>query len=253
MGKLTFYKSIGYTLVCLIWIMGSCASSPAKEEELPEPTERIISFSGYEWVVRNSGIAEQGPGPNLFSDSKENVWVDNQGRLHLKIIEKGGSWYCSGITLKHSLSYGKYVFYLASDVSLLDQHVVGGLFTYMNDQQEIDIEFSRWSDPENQDGQFAVQPSAEPENKERFDLDRIGEQSTHVINWQAKSINFISRRGHGLQVDDSNLIHQWNYTGDDIPPDNEERLKINLWLFRGQAPSDGQAQEMIIEKVEYIP
>lgn len=231
----------------------SCSSSSILEEdELPEPTDRVISFSGFEWIVRTSGTAEQGPGPNLFSDSKENVWVDDQGRLHLKIVEKGGLWYCAGITQRHSLSHGKYIFYVSSDVSKLDQNVVGGLFTYMNDEEEIDIEFSKWSDPDNMDSQFAVQPSHKPANKVRYDLNLNGGPSVHAFDWQKDHIDFISMRGHDLEADESNIIHQWNYTGGDIPPDSEERLKINLWLFRGQPPSDGQEHEMIIEKVEYI-
>lgn len=249
----TSHKYIIANFICLLVLMTSCSSSSIiDEDETPPPTERVISFSGFDWVVRTSGTAMQGPGPNLFSDSEENVWVDNEGRLHLKIIEKGGSWYCAGITLRHSLSHGKYIFYVSSDVSQLDQNVVGGLFTYLNDEEEIDIEFSRWSDPDNRDSQFAVQPSYEAGNKERYELNLNGEKSTHAFNWQPDYIDFISYRGHELEADESNLIHQWKYTGNDIPPDSEERLKINLWLFRGQAPSDGQEHEMIIDKVEYI-
>lgn len=248
-----YNKFASLYLVSLLFLLAACSSSDALEMEEPtEPTDRVISFSGFEWIVRSSGTAEQGPGPNLFSDAEENVWVDAQGRLHLKIVEKGGLWYCSGITLRHSQSYGQYIFYVASDVSQLDQHVVGGLFTYMNDEEEIDIEFSRWSDPDNKNSQFAVQPSHQAENKVRYDLNLTGTQSVHAFNWQPEFIDFISLQGHDLEADGSKVIHQWKYTGDDIPPDSEERLKINLWLFRGQAPSDGQEQEMIIEKVEYV-
>jgi len=233
--------------------MNSCSSSTQLgKDDLPKPSERVISFSGYEWIVRTSEGAKQGPGPNLFSDSKDNVWVDGQGRLHLKIVEKGGLWYCSGIILKHSLGYGKYVFHVSSDVSKFDQNVVGGLFTHMNDQEEIDIEFSKWSNPENMNSQFAVQPSDRADNKVRYNLNLETNQSTHAFDWQANYIDFISLQGHGLTVNADNLIHQWKYTGDDIPPDTQERLKINLWLFRGKAPSDGKEHEMIIDKVTYI-
>lgn len=248
-----YNKMILLNFFCLFALFTSCSSSAVVDkDELPEPTDRVISFSGFEWVVRTSGSSPQGPGPNLFSDSKDNVWVDDQGRLHLKIVQKGGQWYCAGITLRHSLSYGKYIFYVSSDVSKLDQNVVGGLFTYMNDEEEIDIEFSRWSDPDNMDSQFAVQPSHKPDNKVRYNLNLDSEKSVHAFNWQSDYIDFISLRGHDLDAGESNTIHQWKYTGSDIPPDNDERLKINLWLFRGQPPSDGKEHEMIIEKVEYV-
>ncbi|WP_028295951.1 glycoside hydrolase family 16 protein [Olivibacter sitiensis] len=235
-------------------LLCSCSSGPTIEpDEQVTQTERIIKFSGYEWIVRTSNDGKLGPGPNFFSDSEDNVWVDEDGRLHLKIVQKGGLWYCSGVILRQSLGYGKYVFYLSSDVSKLDQHVVGGLFTYLNDEEEIDIEFSKWSDQENQDSQFAVQPADLPGNKERYDLDLLTAFSTHSFNWQPDRVDFFSRQGHGLIVDDSNRIHEWTYRGSNIPPSRgTERLRLNLWLFRGRVPSDATEQEMIIEKIEYF-
>lgn len=231
----------------------SCTKSPdSKIDPDVKPTDRVILFSGFEWLVRTTGTAKQGPGPNLFADSEENVWVDEQGRLHLKIVQKGGLWYCSGVILRRSMGYGEYVFYVSSDVAKLDQNVVAGLFTYKNDEQEIDIEFSRWSVADNKDAQFAVQPSDKSGNKERYDLHLLGDRSTHAFNWQPDKIVFISLQGHGRTPDGENVIHQWVYTGTDIPPENGELLRMNLWLFRGAAPSDRKEQEIIIEKVEFI-
>src|SRR5574341_1745935 len=39
---------------------------------------RQISFSGYMWNVKKSN-GRVGPGPNYFSDSTQNVWVDLSG------------------------------------------------------------------------------------------------------------------------------------------------------------------------------
>ncbi|SKB73835.1 Glycosyl hydrolases family 16 [Parapedobacter luteus] len=245
-----FFK-VFKTLSIVMVVLCSCGDK-ALPEDAPTYTTRIVQFSGFDWVVRTSGQNQEGPGPNYFSDSEENVWVDNDGRLHLKIIQKGGNWYCSGVSLRRSLSYGKYVFYVSSRVDELDQNVVAGLFTYMNDEEEIDIEFSRWSAPDNEDAQFAVQPSHLPGNKVRFDLNLTGSYSTHAFDWQPDRIDFVSLRGHGLTPTTDNLIHQWTYTGANIPPDSEERLKINLWLFRGQSPADLNEQELIIERVDFI-
>ncbi len=240
-----------YFLILLIAI-SSCSSSKDEIIQPIEPLTRIINFSGFEWVVRTSDDAKQGPGPNLFSDSEDNVWVDDDGRLHLKIVQKGGNWYCSGITLRQSQGYKKYVFYVASRVDQLDENVVGGLFTYKNDDEEIDIEFSKWSQSENQDSQFAVQPSFKAGNKTRYDLNLKSELSTHFFNWQAKSIVFGSYYGHTLEPNAENVISTWIYNGSDIPPENNERLKLNLWLFRGSAPTNNQPAEMIIDHVEIL-
>ena len=249
---LSFRFRAALNIFTIVAVLSSCSSSPPGEDGPPETSTRVITFSGFEWVVRTSGDGREGPGPNYFSASEDNVWVDEAGRLHLKIVQKGGFWYCSGISLRRSLGYGNYVFYVSGRVSELDQHVVAGLFTYMNDEEEIDIEFSRWSDPDNMDAQFAVQPSHLPGNKVRFNLDLMDERSTHAFNWQPEKIDFISLQGHGLTATADNVIHQWTYTGQHIPPDSDERLKINLWLFRGQAPSDRKEQELVIDRVEFI-
>ena len=247
----SIFFSIYFLLILLSFIItASCAQSSEEEnEELPSTT-RIINFSGYEWVVRTSDERKQGPGPNYFSDSEENVWLDEGGRLHLKIVERGGNWYCSGVTLRRSQGFNKYVFYLSSRIDELDENVVGGLFTYMNDEEEIDIEFSKWSNSENENSQFAVQPSYLQGNKTRFNLNLKSELSTHLFDWKPNKIEFASYKGHTLEPESEDVISTWTYTGNNIPPDNEERLKLNLWLFKGNGPKNNQETEMIIDRVE---
>lgn len=235
--------------ISLLLVLGACQSQDQVEEPVVNTT-RVIEFSGYEWVVRTNEESTAGPGPNFFSDSEENVWVDEDGRLHLKIVEIGGIWYCSGVTLRNSYGFDKYVFYVASRVDQLDENVVGGLFTYKNDEEEIDIEFSKWSDSENQDSQFAIQPSYLAGNKTRYNLDLESELSTHFFDWKSDRIEFGSYRGHTLTPETKDVISTWTYTGASIPPDNDERLKINLWLFRGVKPTDNKEAEMIIDHVD---
>ncbi|WP_299670416.1 glycoside hydrolase family 16 protein [uncultured Polaribacter sp.] len=242
-------------IVIYVAFIFTTVSSCDKSKEEPvaqEPTTRVINFSGFEWIVRTSDAKKQGPGPNLFSNSEDNVWVDNEGRLHLKIIEKGGNWYCSGITLRKTYGFKKYVIYVASRVDQLDENVVGGLFTYKNDDEEIDIEFSRWSETNNQNSQFAVQPSYISGNKTRYNLNLTSNLSTHFFDWQADKIEFGSYQGHTLNPDSKDIISTWTYTGTNIPPENEERFKINLWLFRGNAPTNKESAEMIIERIEIL-
>ncbi|OBX26049.1 hypothetical protein LX77_00252 [Gelidibacter algens] len=242
--KIIFWISIA--------ILTSCSTSEGDNNDPPTFTTRIIKFSGYEWIVRTSEDKKQGPGPNLFSDSADNVWVDDKGRLHLKIVQRNGYWYCAGVTLKHSQGHKKYVFYLASRIDELDENVVGGLFTYKNDNEEIDIEFSRWSNTTNQNSQFAIQPAAKLGNKYRYDMDLNSTLSTHFFDWKVNEIEFGSYEGHTLNPENDAIINSWTYTGSDIPPLNDERLKINLWLFRGQSPTNSQPAEMIIERVEIL-
>lgn len=80
-------------------------SSRSKEEDeknsLDKATAirsaRTISFSGYNWAVKSSVDEAAGifwtvdPGQNYFSHYATNVWVDEQGRLHLKIAQQNGN------------------------------------------------------------------------------------------------------------------------------------------------------------------
>ena len=43
-----------------------------------------IEFSGYTWTIKDSYGKHTGPGNNYFSGSKENVYVDANGKLHLR-------------------------------------------------------------------------------------------------------------------------------------------------------------------------
>ena len=118
--------------------------------ERADPNLRWISFSGYDWWVKSSpGLV--GPGPNYFSDRADDVWVDAQGRLHLKIVYRNGRWYSTEVFGADPLGYGTYTFTLASRVDQLDKNIVLGLFTWDDTDpayyhREIDIEFSRWGE-----------------------------------------------------------------------------------------------------------
>jgi hypothetical protein len=236
-------------LLFLFLALAGC-SGRDREFEIPEGA-RVISFSGYEWVVSSSGDRKVGPGPNYFSDAEENVWVDERGRLHLKITWSDGRWNCARVELARHTGYGKYVFYVSSRPDSLDPQVVWGLYTYMNDQEEIDIEFSRWGIENNQEAQYAIQPSHITGNRARFRMNMEGDYSTHLFHWTKKWIDFASYHGHGLQpVNESLIIARWRYYGNHIPPDSDERLKMNLWLFRGTPPLNGRETEVMIDRVE---
>jgi len=109
------------TIFLFLLAMTGCSG---KETEFVIPDgARVISFSGYEWVVTTTGEQKAGPGPNYFSDSEENVWVDERGRLHLKITYRDGRWNCARVELARHTGYGKYVFYVSSRPDSLDRQV----------------------------------------------------------------------------------------------------------------------------------
>lgn len=212
-------------------------------------SQRVIHFSGLDWNVRSGS---GGPGPNSWSDSNENVWVDSTGSLHLMIRKSGNTWYCSEVYLKKSYGYGKYVFHVTSDVETYDSTIVVGLFTYENDSREIDIEFARWTDNSNPAGWYTIQPPPYSfQNQQSFQLGLNGFSSIHYFNWQSASIEFRSTKPYTFIVPpNDSLINEWTYTGSNNPPTGNERLHINFWLFQGKPPAGISARELIISRVE---
>ena len=93
--------------------------------ERVDPDVRWISFSGYDWWVKTSpGLV--GPGPNYFSDSTNNVWLDAQGRLHLRITNRSNLWECAEVVTRRTFGYGSYRFELNSVVNNINPSVVLG-------------------------------------------------------------------------------------------------------------------------------
>lgn len=222
------------------------------------PTRRI-AFAGYEWIVKSGHWL--GPGPNSFSQDCRNVWVDANGRLHLRIEERWGLWLAAEVVLADSFGHGAYAFTVDSRVDALDDNEILGLFTWDDDApefnyREIDFEFSRWGDPGNDNAQFVVQPWDTPGNRYRFDIDYASatDATTHVMNWGPSSIAFSSHYGNACaDPDPADVIESWTYSGADNPPPGGENVRINLWLRDGLPPVGGSGSEMIISDFRFRP
>lgn len=211
--------------------------------------QTTIQFSGITWNVRNGS---GGPGPNIWSDSADNVWVDSDGLLHLKIRKVGNTWYCSEIIAQQSFGYGEYRFYVASNVENYDPEIVVGLFNYETDLREIDIEFSKWGNPANVSGWYTIQPVVAG-HQHSFSLNLTGDYSTHKYIWNSSNIFFQSYHGHSATLPSPDkLISEWTYTGNNIPPVGNERLHINFWLMGGHAPINQQDAEFVVKAV-FVP
>jgi hypothetical protein len=231
---------------------------------------RQTSFAGYNWLLKDSGCGTHGPGPNYFSHSKENIWVDANDNLHLKIMERCEKWYCSEVILDASPGYGTYVFTVTGRVDLLDPMIVLGLFTWdtnapAHSYREMDVEVSKWWDPnEPNNAQFVVQPWDNPGNRYRFNVDLAGhadETTTYEFTWKEDEIYFRSYYGDWPLVNPNDMIESWSYTGADIPPAGGENIRMNFWLLPpkgsppwtpGAPPTDGQDAEVVIKDFRYL-
>ncbi|MGC8863774.1 MAG: glycoside hydrolase family 16 protein [Armatimonadota bacterium] len=220
------------------------------------PGQRVIRWSGIEWFVKSSG-APVGPGPNWFSSSTDNVWLDAQGRLHLRITHRNNAWQCAEIISSLRFGYGTYRFYVDSPLNALDPNVVFSPFvwsdfTCAHNHREIDIEFSRWGNAANANAQYIVQPDI-PGNKERFEMPACA-TSTHAFTWTTSRVDFWSVQGHCSTPSQCTPVHAWTFGQPSlIPPTGDERVHINLYLVNGQPPTDGKEVEVILSRFEFEP
>jgi hypothetical protein len=207
-----------------------------------------ITWGGQPWSVKTSR-SPVGPGPCVFA--KANAFVDATGSLHLRIARPAGTWTCAEIIGPASYGYGTYTFTLDSRVDALDANVVLGLFTWSDRapyaHREIDIEFARWGNPADPtNAQYVVQPYATAGHLARFTQPSTT-TSTQSFTWRAGQVSWRSVDGAGAQ------IASYSYAGKDVPLPGDERVHLNLWLFNGSAPTDGQPVEIVVRSFAFAP
>ncbi|MBD3176235.1 MAG: hypothetical protein GF320_13740 [Armatimonadia bacterium] len=218
---------------------------------------RALEFSGQTWLVKPAELVEWGPGPNWFSDDDASVWVDEAG-LHLTIREEDGRWLCSEVICQEPLGLGTYRFVTESVADDLPLNAIAGIFTwddYAPDQhfREIDIELGRWGEPNGDFAQYVVQPWDRPGNRHRFSYE-VPELVSHMIEWTSGAIIWRTWRGDAPSPTPEPLLHEWAYSGDDLPAEpGRAQLRMNLWLIDGEPPASGRGVEMVVREFDFQP
>jgi hypothetical protein len=208
------------------------------------PPRRLLTFSGYEWEVRQSP-SDRG-GANDYD--ARNAWVDRDGLLHLLLTSREGRWTSAEVKLTRSLGYGTYAF-TVRDMSRLDPAAALGLLTWDElgrDQnyRELDVEISRWGDPENKDVQYVVQPQYVAANVHRF-VQPAG-RLVHSFRWEPGRASFRTVRPSG------SIVANRDFTSG-IPASGMETVRMNLLYYRSAARPPAGDVEVVIEKFEYLP
>jgi len=235
----------------LAWIgvmMGTCLVlyqlSEEGEVSAAQARPQLTQFAGYEWQIKSSegGV---GPGPNVFGD--EGVSVDSHGRLHLGVAYHGGHWISSELVSERAFGYGTYSF-TVHETADMDANAVLGLFTWDDAapdvrNRELDIEISRWGDPNEQNGQFAVNPYSRTGNLERFSVPRG--RVDFSLRWTPGRLECRASAG-------GKLIRKHVFT-EGIPEPGRAKVRMNLWLYRGFPPLSGRSMDIVIERFRFTP
>lgn len=232
-----------------------------KSGSLTTPVNGVIDFSGIKWNVR-SGISSA-PGPNNWSQN--NVFVDELGKLHLKITYNyaAAKWECAEVSSVEFLGFGTYEWTIEGKIDQLNQDVVLGLFNYLSASRggtkkagEIDIEFSKWGIPTlSKPGSFTVWPPNNMKIKNWSTSFAVSSAQTelytrHSFTWSSKSVSFLSTDGLGKPIASANYSPSKSSLS--IPQLPAPAI-MNLWVFQGDSktlPKD-QAVEIIISKFDF--
>lgn len=204
---------------------------------------RSLNFSGYTWNVKSGYY---GPGPNYWTDNTDDVFVDAHGALHLKVVQRDGAWRSSEVWLPSSLGYGTYEFDIATNIDLLDPQIVVAPFLYQDDTHEIDIEYSRWGYPSNQNTWYNIQPFSVAGNQKKFMTVQGAGPITARIEWSADKI-VLSTLQSGA------ILNTWTYTGANNFAAGGERVHINFWMYEAKPSQSGVTQELIVNAFRFTP
>jgi hypothetical protein len=241
------------TLTMLPAVGGPILATATSLDSLPPPSD-TLSFAGFTWLVKSSCGLLVGPGPNIFSDSYHNVSVDGQGRLHLHLTHRGPTWSAAEVYSANVLGYGTYQFTVEGAIDSLDPNVVLGCFSYSDhyptDEDEIDVEFSRWGVATDPNAQYVIQPYDAPGHRHRFRMTLSGTTSSHQFTWLTTRVDFAS--WNGTLETPGDTLHTWSFTdAPSVPVADAERMRFNLWLFGGAPPSDGKDVEVVISDFRF--
>jgi hypothetical protein len=208
------------------------------------PPKHVVTFSGYDWEVRKAP-GDRG-GANDYD--ARNAWVDDGGLLHLLLAERDGRWTSAEIKLTRSLGYGTYTF-VVHDTSRLDPAAALGFLTWdqlgpEQNHRELDIEISRWGNPDNKDAQYVIQPHYVAANVYRFK--EPSGHLTHSFRWEPDRALFQTTGSNGR------VVARREFTSG-VPVSGTESVFMNLLYYRGSPKPPSGNVEVVVEKFMYLP
>ena len=113
----------------------------------------------------------------------------------------------------------------------------------------MDIEISRWGEPEDKNAQYIIQPYVVPANTVRF-VTPSG-PLTYRMNWQPGRASFKTIRG-SQSANSSDVVASHVFTSG-VPTAGSERIHMNLYTYGNQRHPLQNEFEVVVEKFEFLP
>src|SRR5262249_17388471 len=154
------------------------------------------------------------------------------------------------IKLSRSLGYGSYRF-VVRDISRLEPSAVFAmfLFDYQGPSREMDIEISRWGEPQGKNAQYIIQPYLVPANTIRFAAPEG--TLTHWINWAQGQVSFKTAQG-SRSTKNSQVVAEHSFTSG-VPSAGNERIHLNAYSYGNVRHPLLHEFEVVVEKFEFLP
>ncbi|KAL0225693.1 hypothetical protein P9112_013017 [Eukaryota sp. TZLM1-RC] len=207
-----------------------------------------LNFANYDWYILDSPDNRMYPGSNFFDASMP--YVDENGHLHLSIVNNGTKWYCSEIFSKLHFGYGTYTFEVDDVFAQHDRNVMLSFYIHQGPVEEFAVEFGLWGRNDFDNSCYTVQPNHLRSNYHEFDTTHHNKPTIHSLTWSRDKIEFSSSRG---SIKNAEEYQSWEYDGEYRFPPSEERMRIALWLYKGNAPTDDKDYEVIIRNFVFTP
>jgi hypothetical protein len=128
-------------LLSLLTALALCIHAASAQS----PAPKSIQWMGRTWTLTDGGMA------GIAKGDPANVSIDANGYLHLRIVNRHGTFTAAELFCTENLGFGTYQWQIEGAVDKMDPSTVLGLFNYgakadigVDAENEIDIEFSQW-------------------------------------------------------------------------------------------------------------
>ncbi len=260
--KSTISQSICACLLASLILAVPAWNAQAGHRSKPVPATRTIAWKGHTWKVTQGHLA------GVAQGNPANVFIDREGYLHLRIVNRAGTYTASEVFSTDKMGYGTYQWWIQGRVDNMDKSTVLGLFPYgprarigKDAEDELDIEFSKWNNTRcsgacNADfnfypatGNLHLGPTGR-----HFAINlNGGTLTTARLVWTPTSVTGTIMSGLQPIGTTANVLKTWTFA----PPDPKARIPqqpmptgMNLWCFRVLPASD---QQVILRDFQFVP
>jgi hypothetical protein len=219
-----------------------------------------FAWMGRNWTLTNGGMA------GVAKGDPSNVFVDQNGYLHLRIVNRGGTFTAAELFSVDNLGFGTYQWQIEGAVDNMDKSTVLGLFPYgpkagigVDAENEIDIEFSKWNDTcDGCNADFTFYPSTGNKSlgpkEDNFAISlNGGTLTTARFEWTPTRIIASIMSGLEPVGTTAHVLQTLSFS----PPDYTARipqvplpLGMNFWCFKTTPAAD---QEIVLRNFQFVP